>query len=119
MKSNVTLIGMPGAGKSTTGIILAKYLSCGFLDTDVLIQVHRKKSLQEIIDESGYLILRKFEEEEILGINVKNYVIATGGSAVYSSKAMSYLQEISTIIFLTVDFEVILHRIHNFDIRGI
>ncbi len=119
MKSNVTIIGMPGAGKSTTGIILAKYLSCGFLDTDVLIQVNRKKSLQEIIDESGYLTLRKIEEEEILSINVENHVIATGGSAVYSSKAMSHCRDISTIVFLAVDFETILHRIHNFDSRGI
>ena len=119
MKSNVTLIGMPGAGKSTTGIILAKYLSCGFLDTDVLIQVHCKKSLQEIIDESGYLTLRKIEEEEILRINVENHVIATGGSAVYSSKAMSHFRDISTIVFLAVDFETILHRIHNFNTRGI
>src|SRR5208337_4332655 len=109
MKSNVTIIGMPGAGKSTTGIILAKYLSFGFLDTDVLIQVNRKKSLQEIIDESGYLTLR----------NVENHVIATGGSAVYSSKAMSHFRDISTIVFLAVDFETILHRIHNFNTRGI
>jgi len=119
MKSNVTIIGMPGAGKSTTGIILAKYLSCGFLDTDVLIQVHHKKSLQEIIDESGYLTLRKIEEEEILRINVENHVIATGGSAVYSSKAMAHLRDKSTIVFLAVDFETILHRIHNFNTRGI
>ncbi|MBF0559182.1 MAG: shikimate kinase [Nitrospirae bacterium] len=119
MKSNVTLIGMPGAGKSTTGIILAKYLSRGFLDTDVLIQINRKKSLQEIIDESGYLALRKIEEEEILGINVENHVIATGGSAVYSPRAMSHLRDISNIVFLSVDFETILKRIHNFDTRGI
>ena len=110
---------MPGAGKSTTGIILAKYLSCGFLDTDVLIQVHRRKSLQEIIDESGFLMLRKIEEEEILRINVEYHVIATGGSAVYSPKAISYLREISTIVFLAVDFDIILQRIHNFDTRGI
>lgn len=119
MKSNVTLIGMPGAGKSTTGIILAKYLSCGFIDTDVLIQINRKKSLQEIIDESGYLALRRVEEEEILGINVADHVIATGGSAVYSSRAMSHLRDISTIVFLAVDFETILRRIHNFETRGI
>ncbi len=119
MKSNVTLIGMPGAGKSTTGIILAKYLSCGFLDTDVLIQVNRQKTLQKIIDESGYLTLRKIEEDEILGIHVENHVIATGGSAVYSSIAMSHLRDISTIVFLAVDFEIILRRIHNFDTRGI
>ncbi len=119
MKSNVTIIGMPGAGKSTTGIILAKYLSFGFLDTDVLIQVNRKKSLQEIIDESGYLALRKIEEEEILRIDVENHIISTGGSAVYSSKAMSHLRDISTIVFLAADFETILHRIHNFITRGI
>jgi len=118
-KSNVTIIGMPGSGKSTTGIILAKYLSCGFLDTDVLIQIHQKKSLQEIIDESGYLTLRKIEEEEILRINVENHVIATGGSAVYSSEAMAHLRDISTIVFLVVDFETLLHRIHNFNTRGI
>lgn len=119
MKSNVTLIGMPGAGKSTTGIILAKYLSRGFLDTDVLIQISRQKSLQKMIDENGYLTLRKIEEEEILRIDVENHVIATGGSAVYSSKAMSHLQDISNIVFLAVDFEIILQRIRNFDTRGI
>lgn len=119
MKSNITLIGMPGAGKSTTGIILAKILSCDFVDTDVLIQVNRQKSLQQIINESDYLNLRKVEEEEILKLKVENHVIATGGSAVYSEKAMSHLQEISRIIFLEVSFEKILKRIHNFQTRGI
>ena len=102
MKSNITLIGMPGAGKSTVGIILAKIMSFGFIDTDVLIQINRQKSLQEIIDESDYLNLRKIEEEEILKINIRNHVIATGGSAVYSEKAMSHLQSISNIVFLEV-----------------
>ncbi|MBI9098538.1 MAG: shikimate kinase, partial [Spirochaetaceae bacterium] len=65
MKKNITLIGMPGAGKSTTGIILAKNMSMGFLDSDILIQINRGKSLQTIIDDSGYLGLRHMEEEEI------------------------------------------------------
>lgn len=119
MKSNVTLIGMPGSGKSTVGIILAKNLSFGFIDTDVLIQINRQKSLQDIINETDYLNLRKVEEEEILKLNVENHVIATGGSAVYSDKAMSHLQRISTIVFLEVSLEEIKRRIHNFTTRGI
>ena len=100
MKTNLTLIGMPGAGKSTIGIILAKNLSLGFIDTDVLIQINRQKSLQQILDESDHLNLRAIEEEEILKLNVSRHVIATGGSAAYSDKAMLHLQRISTIIFL-------------------
>ena len=119
MKSNITLIGMPGAGKSTTGIILAKNLSYGFVDTDVLIQVNRQQSLQDIMDGTGYLNLRKIEEEEILTLTSKHHVIATGGSAVYSEKAMRHLQSLSTIVFLEVDFETIKKRIHDFPTRGI
>lgn len=119
MKSNITLIGMPGAGKSTIGIILAKYLSFGFIDTDILIQINRQKSLQQIIDESDYLNLRKIEEAEILKINIANHVIATGGSAIYSEKAMTHLQRISKIVFLEADYEELTKRIHNFESRGI
>lgn len=119
MKSNLTLIGMPGAGKSTIGIILAKVLACGFIDTDVLIQINRQSPLQSIIDESDYLNLRKIEEEEILKLNVVNHIIATGGSAVYSEKAMRHLQNSSAIIFLKVGFKELTRRIHNYETRGI
>lgn len=119
MKSNITLTGMPGSGKSTVGIILAKYLSFGFIDTDVLIQINQQKSLQEILNGSDYLNLRNIEEQEILKINVQNHVVSTGGSAVYSRRAMSHLRDISTIVFLKVDFETCSTRIHNFDTRGI
>lgn len=119
MKSNLTLIGMPGAGKSTVGVILAKNLGLGFIDTDVLIQINQQKTLQQIIDESNYLNLRAIEEKEILKINIKNHVIATGGSVAYSEKAMSHLRCISKIIFFEVNFEEIKKRIHNFEIRGI
>jgi shikimate kinase len=118
-QTNVTLIGMPGAGKSTIGIILAKYLTCGFIDTDILIQINHQKSLQRIMDETGYLNLRRIEEMEILKLNIDNHVIATGGSAVYSQKAMAHLQKISTIVFLEVAADVLEKRIHNFGTRGI
>jgi len=115
MKSNLTLIGMPGAGKSTTGIILAKNLGLGFIDTDVLIQINQQKTLQNILDESGHLRLRAIEEDEILKINIEKHIIATGGSVAYSEKAMAHLQSISKIIFL----EVKKKRIQNFETRGI
>ncbi|MDF1581521.1 MAG: shikimate kinase [Desulfuromonadales bacterium] len=119
MKSNLALIGMPGAGKSTVGIILAKMLAKGFVDTDLLIQQNCGRSLQEILDSEGYSALRRAEEEEILRLNVVDHIIATGGSAVYSAAAMTHLATASTIIFLQVDFDEIVRRIHNFDTRGI
>ena len=105
MKTNLTLIGMPGAGKSTVGIILAKNLGFGFIDTDVLIQINQQKSLQQIMDESDHLNLRLIEENEILKLNIENHVIATGGSVVYSAKAMEHLLNISKVVFLDVSFE--------------
>jgi len=119
MKTNLTLIGMPGTGKSTVGVILAKNLGLGFIDTDVLIQINRQKTLQQILDERGHLALRDIEENEILKLNIENHVIATGGSAAYSETGMAHLMCISTIIFLKTEFEVIQARIRNFDTRGI
>ncbi len=117
--TNITLIGMPGAGKSTVGIILAKNLSLGFIDTDVLIQINQRKSLQQIMDESDHLNLRRIEEMEILKLNLENHVIATGGSAVYSPHAMAHLLGLSTVVFLRVSFKEINRRIRNFESRGI
>ena len=119
MKTNLTLIGMPGAGKSTVGIILAKNLSLGFIDTDVLIQINQQKSLQQIVDESGHLVLRTIEEAEICKLNLTRHVIATGGSAAYSHRAMTHQQRISRIVFLEISFAEISRRIRNFSSRGI
>lgn len=110
---------MPGAGKSTVGIILAKNLGYGFIDTDVLIQINHQKTLQQIINESDHLKLRAIEEQEILKLNIDNHIIATGGSAVYSEKTMNHLLEISKVIFIEIFYEVSLNRIRNFDTRGI
>ena len=119
VKSNITLIGMPGAGKSTIGIILAKCLSFGFIDTDVLIQTNRGQSLQQILDESDHFNLRRIEADEIMKISCENHVIATGGSAVYSDTVMAHLRHISTVIFLKVGFTELERRIHNYATRGI
>jgi shikimate kinase len=116
---NIVLIGMPGAGKSTIGVILAKYLSKDFVDTDLLIQNRHHQSLQEILDKYGYVKLREFEEQEILRLHVKNTVVATGGSAVYSEKAINHLKKNGKIAYLKLEAHELLKRINNFEIRGI
>ena len=110
---------MPGAGKSTTGIILAKNCGLGFIDTDVLIQINHQKTLQQILDKSGFMTLRDIEEKEILKLNIGNHVIATGGSAVYSEKAMGHLLSISAVIFIKISLEQVRKRVQNFATRGI
>ncbi|HWK54586.1 MAG TPA: shikimate kinase, partial [Hyphomicrobiales bacterium] len=86
-KSNIVLIGMPGSGKSTVGIILAKRTAHDFIDTDVLIQSSQGRSLQDILDADGYLALREIEAQVLQNLNLQNHVISTGGSAVYSEDA--------------------------------
>ncbi len=117
--SNIVLIGMPGSGKSTVGVILAKQMSCGFVDTDLLIQSSQGRTLQEIIDTDGHLALRRVEEEIIIGLSCCNNVIATGGSAPYSDSAMNHLKSKGTVIFLDVDLPTLESRIDDFKTRGI
>jgi shikimate kinase len=119
MKSSITLIGMPGAGKSVIGKLLAKRLTLKFVDTDLLIEAHHKMPLQQLLDEQGYLKLRQIEESQILAMTPENEVISTGGSAVYSDKAMTYLKRVSTVIFLEIGLDTVRKRVHNFDKRGI
>jgi shikimate kinase len=90
--SNIVLIGMPGSGKSTAGIILAKLTSRDFVDTDVLIQTSQGRTLQDIVDTEGSMVLREIEEGILLKLDCFNHVIATGGSAVYSHAAMTHLK---------------------------
>ena len=117
--SNLVLIGMPGSGKSTVGVILAKKASRDFLDTDVLIQTSLGRTLQDIVDSDGYLALRKIEETVLLGLAVQNHVIATGGSAAYSDQAMIHLKSDGILIFLDVDLSTLRSRIRDFSTRGL
>ena len=118
-KPNIVLIGMPGAGKSTVGVILAKLTSRDFIDTDVLIQLAEGRSLQDIVDRDGYMVLRKIEESILLDLRCNNHVIATGGSAVYSGAAMNHLKSSGTVVFLDVDLPTLDVRIHNVHTRGL
>lgn len=118
-RSGIALIGMPGAGKSTIGVLLSKRLALDFLDTDLLIQLHEQRTLQQILDSEGYLRLRAIEEEVLLGVDAHGCVVATGGSAVYSEPAMRHLAEHARIIWLDVPIDELRRRIHDYDSRGI
>lgn len=118
-KSNIVLIGMPGSGKSTVGVILAKQLAMRFVDTDILIQTREKTTLQDIVDTSGHMELRKIEEEVLLDITLTHHIIATGGSAAYSEPAMLYLKENGIILFLDASLETLKERITNYEERGL
>ncbi len=118
-KSNIILIGMPGAGKSNVGLSLAKLTCRDFIDTDVLIEVSQGRILQNIIDTEGHMALRKIEENILLGLDPINTVIATGGSAAYSYAAMTYLRSNGVVVFLDVDLVELESRVHNFETRGL
>lgn len=119
MSSNIVLIGMPGSGKSTVGVILAKKTMRDFVDTDILIQKSQSRPLQDIVDKDGYLALRSIEEEALLGLHVQNHVISTGGSAVYGARAMAHLKSASVAVFLDVTLDTLEARVPDFSTRGL
>ena len=118
-KSNIALIGMAGAGKSTVGVLLAKASGKGFVDTDLLIQQRTGCSLQAIVDGRGYEALREEEEQVLLSLDVTDHVIATGGSVVYSAPGMAHLRRSSVVVFLDVSLETVRERIGDFSLRGL
>lgn len=118
-KTNLVLIGMPGSGKSTIGVLLAKKTSRDFVDTDVVIQTHEHRSLQDIVDNDGYMVLREIEEKWVSTLVVEHTVISTGGSVVYSGKSMAHLAQGGVIIFLDVSLDTLKKRITDYDQRGI
>lgn len=118
-KRNVILVGMPGVGKTTVGVLLAERLGFAFMDTDITIQTRERRRLQQIIDSDGLTAFRRVEERAILSISVYAHVIATGGSVVYSEKAVRHLKSGGTICHLDADSDCLLSRIDNMDSRGI
>ncbi len=116
---NIILIGMPAAGKSTVGVILAKKMGFAFLDTDVYIQTREEKLLSEIIKNEGVAGFCRIEEQHVLSVSEKRHVIATGGSVIYGKAGMAHLKKIGTIVYLETSTKILLSRIVNPEQRGV
>lgn len=119
MKKNIILIGMPGSGKSTIGVLLAKALGMSFVDTDLEIMQRTGKKLQEILDAEGLEAFLREEADAVLHTNCAGAVIATGGSVVLEPAAMEHLKKNGTCVFLEVPLDELKHRIKNIRSRGI
>lgn len=118
MKNSISLIGMAGAGKTSVGKELARTLGFSFIDSDALIEKQHGKSLQNILDDEGYIKLREIENIALKSIQFNETILSTGGSAVYSDEAMEHIQQNSKVIFLEVPFSQILERVPSFLDRG-
>ena len=116
---NIVLTGMPGVGKSTVGVILAKRLGYSFLDTDIYIQTREGHSLQEIIADRGIKGFCDLEEEHLLTISLVAHVIATGGSVVYRDKAMQHMRRNGFIVHLNLKCEKLKKRLDDIEQRGV
>lgn len=116
---NIVLTGMPGAGKSTVGVVLAKKLGYTFLDTDLIIQERESRLLHEIIGQDGLDAFLKKENEVNAALEAKNAVIATGGSVVYGTEAMAHLASIGTVIYLKLGYNELESRLGNLYKRGV
>ncbi len=116
---NIILIGMPGAGKSTIGVVLAKIMRKDFCDTDLLIQKSTERALQDIIDNDGVEAFLDIEKNIVMNMCEQNCVIATGGSVILRQEAASRLKKLGTVIYLRASFDALEKRIHNMDTRGI
>lgn len=119
MKDNIVLIGMPGVGKSTVGVILAKMIGYQFIDADLLIQKQEGKLLHEIIAEKGTDGFIEIEERVNASIEASHTIIATGGSVVYGKKAMEHLSRIGTVVYLRVPYDTLEKRLEDIKGRGV
>ena len=109
---------MPGAGKTTIAKLLATKLNLEFIDSDHLIEKRNDQSIQNILDSEGHAELRLKEEEVILSCTLDNTILATGGSAVYSDKAMSYLNNNSIVVYLDIPISLVMQRVGDYSNRG-
>ena len=119
MSDNLVLIGMPGAGKSTVGVLLAKHLALDFVDTDLLLQRKLGLRLQQMINLRGLHSFRSAEEQVLMALNCTETVIATGGSAIYSENGMQRLKELGQVIYLKISLPLLTRRISDMGQRGI
>lgn len=117
--SSIVLIGMPGSGKSTIGVMLAKQLGLGFIDTDILIQRREDRTLQELLGDVGYLGLREIEQQILVDNTFNNMVVSTGGSAVYSEKGMQNLKQVGQVVYLKASTDKLAKRVGNLSHRGV
>lgn len=116
---NIILIGMPGVGKSTVGVILAKQLGYQFVDSDLIIQKQEKRLLREIIEREGVDGFIEVENRVNASLCVESSVISTGGSVVYGREAMKHLKETGTVIYLKLSYEALEKRLGNLKGRGV
>ena len=119
MKSNIVLIGMPGVGKSTAGVVLAKVLGYEFIDADLVIQQQEGKLLHEIISEVGPDGFIAVENRVNSELDVEKSIIATGGSVVYGKEAMQHLHEIGAVFYLKLSYEELKNRLGDLSERGV
>ncbi|MFP6584215.1 MAG: shikimate kinase [Candidatus Hydrogenedentota bacterium] len=116
---NIVLIGMAGAGKSTVGVLLAKALYRNFIDTDLVVQSAEGCRLQDTVNDVGKAAFQEIEEKHVLSIRVPGAVIATGGSVVYSERAMTHLKTSGTVVYLQLPLDQLEARVLNLDTRGL
>jgi shikimate kinase len=119
MKKNIVLIGMPGAGKSTIGVILAKMLGMDFIDADLVIQKEEGRLLSQIIQDEGADGFLAIEERVNAGLSPENAVIATGGSVVYGKRAMEHLRRTGTVVYLRLSYPEVAGRLNDIHGRGV
>ena len=117
--NNITLIGMPGVGKSTIGVVLAKVLGYEFMDSDLLIQRQEKRRLHQIIEQEGVEGFKAIENRVNASIETENTVIATGGSVVYCEEAMDHLKIIGKVVYLRLSLDSLAKRLGNLEKRGV
>lgn len=117
--NNLILIGMPGVGKSSLGVVLAKVLGYHFVDSDLVIQAQEKRLLREIIETQGNEAFLEIENRINAGINAEKTVIATGGSVIYGKEAMAHFKKIGKILYLRASYDTINSRLSNLTGRGV
>lgn len=116
---NIILVGMPGAGKSTVGVLLAKTLGYAFLDTDLVIQERERTLLQNILDTRGQEAFLDAEADAVCSVHCARTVIATGGSAVYRARAVGHMKQLGRVVYLRIPLDEVERRLSNISSRGI